>query len=148
MVTATGQTSIKLDEGASLAANRASSLSLIGLPVGMLSALILTELFYDVKDTYFTNEVEAMSMCCDKSLILIAITLITDFWGLACGATPWTSLVDESPIATKSSTKDFCLQALRPRTFVISFELMLSVIALFFALLQPENLTNTFRFTS
>ena len=30
----------------------------------------------------------------------------------------------------------------------MSFELMLSMVAFFFALLQPENLTNTFRFTS
>lgn len=148
MVTATAQTSIRLVENATLAANRVPSLTLLGLPIGMLSALILTEMFYDVKDTYFTNEVEAMSLCCDKSIILIAITLVTDFWGLIFGNSPWTSLTEQSPIASRSSMKDWCAQAFRLRTFVISFELTLTLVALFFALLQPEYLTNSFRFTS
>ena len=74
----------------------------------MLFALILTEMMYDVKDTYFTNEVEAMSMCCDKSIILLAICLVTDFWGLICGATPWITS-SESPITTNASLKDWCL---------------------------------------
>ena len=148
LVSATGKTSIKAVEGATLAANRAPSLSLLGLPVGMLFALILTEMLYDVKDTYFTNEVEAMSICSDKSMILILVAIVTDFGSLACGGTPWTSNTEESPIASKSTLKDWCLQALRPRTFVISFELTLTLVGFFFALLQPEYLTNTFRFTS
>ena len=148
LVTAAGKTSLRAVEGATMAANRAPSLSLLGLPIGMLFALILTEMFYDVKDTYFTNEVEAMTICCDKSMILIILAIVTDFGWLLCGGTPWTSIEDESPIASKSTLKDWCLQALRPRTFVISFELTLTLVGVFFALLQPENLTNTFRFTS
>ena len=122
-------------------------MALLGLPVGMLIALVLTELFYDVRDTYFTNDAEAMAVCAVKSIILLAITIFTDFGALVCGATPWTS-TDASPIATRSSMKDFCSQAFRLRTFAISLELAVSVTALFMMLEQPENLTNSFRFTS
>ena len=92
-------------------------------------------MLYDVKDTYFTNEVEAMTICCDKSMILIGIALLTDLGGFVCGGTPWTSNFEESPIATRSNLKDWCLQALRPRTFIISFELTLTMIGFFFALI-------------
>ncbi len=51
------QSSQKIEAVETRSANRVGSLNMIGLPVGMLLALIITEMLYDVQDTYFTNEV-------------------------------------------------------------------------------------------
>ena len=65
----------------------------------MLIAIIITEVFYEVKDTYFTNEVEAMNVIQIQSMILLTITLLTNLWSLGpCGSAGWSS-TSESPIA-------------------------------------------------
>jgi hypothetical protein len=57
MVQAMSQSQKKIEAGQTNAANRVGSLNIIGLPVGMLLALVITEMIYDVQDTYFTNDV-------------------------------------------------------------------------------------------
>ena len=84
----------------------------------MLAALIVTELMYDVRDTYFTNEKEAMSSCCMKSIVLLSASLITDFWGVCCG-TLW-STTPESPLATKALFSDYFTQACSLRTLNVA----------------------------
>lgn len=59
-VNAATTTSTQLEAGRTQSANRTGSMALLGLPFGMLAALVITELMYDVKDTYFTNEKEAI----------------------------------------------------------------------------------------
>ena len=63
LVAAMVRTNSRVQAGASEAANRVGSFSLLGLPVGMLLALILTEVFYDVRHTYFVNDELALRVC-------------------------------------------------------------------------------------
>ena len=44
----------------------------------MLIALIVTELLYDVRDTYFVNDESAMKVCSLKIAIILAIVIVTD----------------------------------------------------------------------
>ena len=60
---------------------------------------MITEVLYDLKYTYFTNEVQAMQVCAYKSIFLLSFTLFTTFLRILLGKTYWTSST-ESPIAT------------------------------------------------
>ena len=123
-VNAATTTSTQLEAGRVQSANRTGSMALLGLPFVMLAALVITEFMYDVKDTYFTNEKEAMSTCCIKSIVLLAISFITDFWGIVFG-TLW-STTAESPIATRALVRDFFTEACNLRTLNVSLQLTLA----------------------
>ena len=105
LVSAATRTSDKVAEGSSYAANRASSLAFIGLPIGMLLSLTTTEVFYDVKDTYFTNDESALASCRMTSIVLLTTVIFTDLFSLLVGSTPW-SWGEESPLTTSASLKD------------------------------------------
>ena len=98
MVTSSTLTSTRIEAGNTQGANRASSLTFLGLPIGMLVSLILTELMYDVTLTYFTNEVEAMNVCSVAAVALLTIQLV--IIGFSCFTTPWSSTV-ESPLTER-----------------------------------------------
>ena len=73
LVTSSTLTSTRIEAGNTQGANRASSLTFLGLPIGMLVSIIFTELMYDVSLTYFTNEVEAMQVCSVAAVALLTI---------------------------------------------------------------------------
>ena len=73
LVTSSTLTSTRIEAGNTQGANRAASLTFLGLPIGMLVSLIFTELMYDVSLTYFTNEVEAMQVCSVAAVALLTI---------------------------------------------------------------------------
>ena len=51
----------------------------------MLGALIITELMYDVKNTYFIHEMEALNECSVLSIFLLSISMVTGLGGILCG---------------------------------------------------------------
>jgi len=85
LVTAAAKTSIQVESGNGSGSNRTSSMELLGLPVGMLGALIITELMYDVKNTYFIHEMEALNECSVLSIFLLSISMVTGLGGILCG---------------------------------------------------------------
>ena len=113
----------------------------------MLLSLTFTEFLYDVRDTYFTNEESAMKACFHKSLFLALLNLTTSVGYYIFDITPYAS-TEQSPLTTRTSTWDFFGELFSPRTLTVAIELALTVSVFFFMLMQPEYLTNSFRFTS
>mmetsp|Transcript_26102 Transcript_26102/g.32611 ORF Transcript_26102/g.32611 Transcript_26102/m.32611 type:complete len:262 (+) Transcript_26102:11-796(+) len=147
MVAAIARTTEKLGVGATEDANRVGTISLLGLPAGMLIALAYTESFYDVRDTYFVNEESAMKACMHKSLILVSLNLAATISSFILSFAPWASSAD-SPLTVRTSFGDFLGELFSLRTLTVSIELALVFSAIFFMMMQPEYLTNSFRFTS
>jgi len=147
IVTTITRTTEKLSTGETQAANRVGSLSLLSVPAGMLLSLTFTEFLYDVRDTYFVNEESAMKACFHKGLFLAILNVMTSVGHYVFNSTPWASS-EQSPLTTRTSLWDFIGELFSPRTLTVAIELALTVSAVFFMMMQPEYLTNSFRFTS
>lgn len=88
-----------------------------------------------------------MKACLTKSVILAIASFITSFISYLFGGTLWYNSA-QSPLIHRASLWDFFLGLFTPRTLIVSIELAFTFSAIFFALMQPEYLTNSFRFTS